>query len=241
MRWFLAAAVLGAACNPSLNEYDDIYSHPGDGRIVCSFDIDNKNEVSTDSIATGLDRASVNEEIVHLYTHKPAGTVDESTIEEVVAAAADRDLPFVTYEDIAAAHEGDELYGLALSFDDHDITGWHPLIPLFERYGARVTFNISEFHQLTDEELAMLKDLQDAGHAIEYHSTNHGNADELTADLGPDGYDEQDIEPDLALMRAAGYAPTVFAYPFGARSKASDEVLLRNFQILRASSFNCPR
>ena len=241
MRWLLAAALLTTACAKTLSEEDEIYSLPGDGRIVCSFDIDNKNEVSTDAIATALDRASVEEEIVHLYSHKPAGTVDESTIEEVVAAAADRDLPFVTYEDIAAAQKGDELYGLAFSFDDHDIAGWHPLIPLFARYGARVTFNISEFHQLTDEELVMLKDLQDAGHAIEYHSTNHLNAADLTSELGGDGYLAQDIEPDLALMRAAGYDPKAFAYPFGARSKGSDQALLGEFAILRASSFNCPR
>jgi hypothetical protein len=240
VRWILAVTLVGA-CNPSLNDYDQIYSKPGDGRIVCSFDIDNKNEVSTDSIATGLDRASVEQEIVHLYSHKPAGTIDESTIEEVVAAAADRDLPFVTYEDIAAAQEGDELYGLALSFDDKDVDGWHALLPLFARYGAHVTFNISEFHNFGDDEKAMLKDLQDAGHAIEYHSTNHLDAAKETAALGPDGYDAEDIQPDLALMRDAGYDPKAFAYPFGARSKASDTVLLDNFQILRASSFKCPR
>jgi peptidoglycan/xylan/chitin deacetylase (PgdA/CDA1 family) len=232
---------MGAACSPTLSEYDQIYSHAGDGRIVCSFDIDNKNEVSTDAIATGLDRASVEQEIVHLYSHKPAGTVDVSTIEEVIAAAADRDLPFVTYEDIATAQKGDDLYGLAFSFDDHDIVGWHPLIPLFARYGARVTFNISSFHTLSEDELVMLKDLQDAGHAIEYHSTNHEDAAALIADLGPEGYDETDIEPDLALMRAAGYDPKAFAYPFGSRSKASDELLLGIFPVLRASSFNCPR
>src|SRR5512140_1957586 len=126
----LAVAALLAGCDASLAEMDNIYSRGADRRIYCGQSVDNKNLISTDAIAAGLDRAQVDGTVIHLYTHRPAGTVDESTIELVLAGAADRDLPFVTYRDLAA---GAGTTGLAFSFDDRDLAGWHPLRPLFQR------------------------------------------------------------------------------------------------------------
>jgi hypothetical protein len=232
-------AILGcAACDISLSEFPQIYSRPNDGPITCGMNIDNKNLVSVDSIGTGLDRAAVEDHIIHLYSHQPAGTVDESTVEEVVAAASDRGMPFVTYADLA---DGTATYGLAYSFDDRDITGWHGLLPMFRYYGARVTFFISSFHALDATEVALLKEIAADGHAIEYHSTFHLHAADTLAELGPDGYLEHDILPGLAHLREAGFDPRVFAYPFGARNSETDRVLLTVFPVLRASHFNCPR
>lgn len=239
--WFRVtalAAVLAAGCDVSLNEFSQIYSKGNDGPITCGINIDNKNLISTDSIGTGFDRAAVEREIVHVYSHRPAGTVDESTVEEVVAAASDRDLPFVTYADIV---DGTATFGLAYSFDDHDIRGWHALLPMFRYYGARVTFFISAFPTLDDEERRLLREIADAGHAIEYHSTFHWNAESAEAELGIEGYVEQDIVPALAEMREAGYNPRVFAYPFGARTSTTDAAILQHVPLLRGSHFNCPR
>jgi hypothetical protein len=237
--WAWVIAILGcAACDTALSEYPQIYSRPNDGPITCGMNIDNKNLVSVDAIGTGLDRASVEGDIIHLYSHQPAGTVDESTIEEVVAAASDRGMPFVTYADIAA---GTATYGLAYSFDDRDITGWHALLPMFRYYGARVTFFISSFHALDAAELALLREIAADGHAIEYHSTFHLHAENTLAELGADGYIAHDILPGLQQMRDAGFDPHVFAYPFGARTADTDRALLAVFPVLRASHFNCPR
>ncbi len=233
----LALCALLWGCDASVSEMDNIYSRGADRQVLCGLSVDNKNLVSNDSIAAGLDRAQVDGTVLHLYTHRPAGTVDESTIELVLAGAADRDLGFVTYRDLV---DGTAAAGLAFSFDDRDLVGWHALRPLFERYGARVTFFISAFSTLLEDELRMLRDLAADGHAIEYHSTHHLNAEEVSAAKGVDGYVAEDILPDLQRMREAGFDPTSFAYPFGARTSATDAALLQHFRLLRAIRFTCP-
>lgn len=233
----LAGSLL-AGCDVTLSEINAIYSRGADQPIVCGISVDNKNTVSNDAIAIGLDKAQAEDLVIHLYSHKPAGTVDESTIEQVIASAADRDMPFVTYRDLV---DGTATSGLAFSFDDRDIAGWHPLLPLFARYGARVTFFISRFHTLDEDERRLLHELGAAGHGIEYHSTEHEDAADYAAGFGVEAYLTGDILPDLALMRADGHDPKVFAYPFGARTAATDEAVLREFPLVRGSYFNCPR
>ena len=235
----ISCAVALTGCDVALSELDQIYSRGADGPVVCGANIDNKNTISSDSISVGLDRAQVDGAVIHLYSHRPAGTVDESTIEQVVAGASDRDLPFVTYRDMALGSGPDR--GLALSFDDRDIAGWHGLLPMFARYRARVTFFISQFHALTAEELDLLHAIADAGHSIDYHSTNHLNAQTFSQAKGIEAYLADEVMPDLAAMRVNGFDPLVFAYPFGSRNAELDAALAPHFRFLRASDFNCPR
>lgn len=233
VRWVVFAAAL-SGCGTNV---DNIYSRGADHDVLCGLNIDNKNAVSNDAIALVLDRAQVEQVVVHLYTHRPAGTVDESTIELVIAGAADRNMNFVTYRELA---EGTATEGLAFGFDDRDLDGWHPLRALFDLYGAKVTFFISEFHTLTPEQRAKLHDLAGDGHAIEYHSTSHENAATYARELGIDRYLAEDILPDLEAMRADGFDPQVFAYPFGARTAETDAALLQQFRLLRAIHSTCP-
>jgi len=237
VRGVILVVVALAGCDVTLSEIDNIYSHGAEHRVLCGISIDNKNTVSADAIAVGLDRATVDETILHLYSHKPNGTIDESTIEQVVAGAADRNMNFVTYAELV---DGTATEGLALSFDDHDVVGWNSLLPMFEIYGARVTFFVSHYSSINDEERRLMRNLSDAGHAIEYHSTAHQNAETYSAENGVEAYITDDILPGLAAMRADGYTPRVFAYPFGARTAATDEAVLEHFPLVRASHFNCP-
>ncbi|HEY5920396.1 MAG TPA: polysaccharide deacetylase family protein [Kofleriaceae bacterium] len=236
MRGLLLLALL-AGCDVTLSAMDNIYSRGADHPVLCAISVDNKNAVSADAIAAGLDRAQVEEVVIHLYTHKPAGTVDESTIEQVLAAAADRGMPFVTYRELA---EGTATHGLAFSFDDHDLDGWHPLRELFDLYGAKVTFFISAYEGFSDVGKAKLRDLHADGHSIDYHSTNHKDAEAYAAEFGVDRYVADEIVPALELMRADGFDPKVFAYPFGSRTAETDTAVLEHFPLLRASHFNCP-
>jgi hypothetical protein len=234
------ALAASAACDASLSATDAIYSHGADGPIMCGFNLDNKNSVSLDAIAVGLDRAQVDGTVIHLYTHRPAGTVDASTIESVLAAAADRGMSFVTYRQLVDGTNAPS--GLAFSFDDHDIAGWYPLRDIFDRYDAKVTFFISGFTDwLGPEDRVELHQLEAEGHAVEYHSTYHFDAAAYTAANGIDAYVADDILPALTDMRANGFDPKVFAYPFGSRTAETDAALLQLFPMLRASNFACPR
>jgi hypothetical protein len=122
-------AGLAAGCIQTLDEIDDIYSRGADRPVLCGMNIDDKNAFSTDALAEGLHRASLRAETLHLYAHYPAGTIEISTIEAVLAGASDRGLPTVTYRQLAGGVTG---AGLALSFDDHDLAGWTAMRPLFD-------------------------------------------------------------------------------------------------------------
>jgi hypothetical protein len=225
------------------NELSHIYSKGADHSVLCGLTVDNKLPHSNDGLAHSLDRAQAERRVLHLYSHRPAGTVDEATIEEIVGGAADRGMKFVTYRELAQEWQkptAETLEGLALSFDDYDVDGWYSLREMFQLYDARVTFFVSSFHVLYPEHIAKLHQLEKDGHAIEYHSTNHDYADTYTAELGVERYIEDEILPDLGKMRAEGFDPQVFAYPGGARTGETDVALLQYFVLLRAIHSSCP-
>jgi peptidoglycan/xylan/chitin deacetylase (PgdA/CDA1 family) len=233
----LVFAALLCGCDSSLSEMDNIYTRGADHAVMCGFSLDNKEVVSADSIAAGLARAQVDGTVIHLYAHETFARAEESTLELLFSGAADRHLPFVTYRDLA---EETKTTGLAFSFDGHNLTNWYSLRSLFDRYGAKVTFFISSFSALTLAEFHMLVDLANDGHDVEYHSTNHLDAEEFVASNGIDRYIAEEIDPDLEKMRALGFDPTTFAYPYGSRTSETDDALLQHFRLLRAIRFTCP-
>ena len=237
MRFALLLVVLVAGCDSTLAEYDNIYSYGADHYVLCGMNIDDKNSVSVDAIGAGLDRAQIDGTTLHLYAHRPTGTVEAATIETVIASAADRGLGFATYTDLAA---GEVPGSLALSFDDHDLDGWTSLRPVFDRYAARVTFFIDRYDRLSTERRALVRQLEQDGHDIEFHSTNHENAEEYTAAHGVEAWVADDVVPALDAMRADGYAARIFAYPHGARTAETDEAMQPYFDYLRAIRSTCP-
>ncbi len=222
----------------TLSAYDEIYSRGADHFVLCAHNLDNKNGISTDEIAEALSRAKLDGTTLHVYTHRPGDTVETSTVEDILAAAAERGVELTTYEELSA---GEVPGSLALSFDDHNIASWMAMRPTFERYHARVTFFISAFLAISDKERAQIRVLSNDGHDIEYHSTAHLDAEAYVAAHGVDGYLADEIFPALQAMRADGYATTVFAYPYGARNAAIDAALAPYFTHLRAIRSTCPQ
>jgi hypothetical protein len=236
----IASVAIVGGCDRTLPEFDDVYSVGAEYPVACGLSVDDKNSLSIDALSAGLERARAERKTVHLYAHKPSGAVQSSTIESVVAGASDRGLMFITYRELAAGVVP-AIGSLALSFDDHSIVEWHALLPMFAQYNAKVTFFVSSFQFGTVEDLVMLNEMAAAGHDIEYHSTNHQNAEDYSNANGVDRYIADDIAPGLAAMRANGFDPVVFAYPFGARTAATDAALLTKFKMLRAIHFTCPQ
>jgi peptidoglycan/xylan/chitin deacetylase (PgdA/CDA1 family) len=115
--------------------------------------------------------------------------------------------------------------GVAISFDDRFIEEWYSLRPLFEEFNARVTLYVNG-DTLSYEQISMLRQLANEGHEIAFHGTIHGNAAQLLADHGPDGYAEKEIDPGLAFFRRHGFNPTSYAHPGGTSTRATDSVLL---------------
>jgi hypothetical protein len=233
----LVAVLLLGGCDATLAEYDDIYERGAPTYVECAMSIDDKSAVSYDEIGAALDRAQLDGTTLELYAHKPVITIEPSTIDIVLASVADRGMKFATYADLS---DHQVPGSLCLSFDDDDVDGWTSLRPIFLRYGARATFFVTRYPEMTDSEKAELRQLADDGHDIEYHGTHHVDAAAYSAANGIDAWLAYEITPGLAAMRADGWNPILFAYPHGARTDATDEALRPLFGHIRAIRSTCP-
>jgi peptidoglycan/xylan/chitin deacetylase (PgdA/CDA1 family) len=126
--------------------------------------------------------------------------------------------------------------GIALTFDDNRVDNWYTYLPVFDSAGAKVTFYVSNYNKLKDEQKRKLSILQSHGHEIAFHSTNHYNMEEYL-------YKQKhtieelmrcEVEAGLKLMNNDGFYPTTFAYPYGAHNGLLDKTLMRYFKSVRA-------
>jgi peptidoglycan/xylan/chitin deacetylase (PgdA/CDA1 family) len=126
---------------------------------------------------------------------------------------------------------------------------WYAIRPQLLAVGARVTFFVSRYAALRDEQHAKLHELAADGHAIEAHGVLHLRAPEYVEDHGLAAYLDNEVVPSIEVMRADGFPVTSFAYPFGARTAEIDDEILEHVAILRSISFSytgpvidaCPR
>jgi hypothetical protein len=234
-------ACLGAVgCGLALRDDDKIYySGLVEPQIQCAASIDDKFDVSAgdDDLGHAIARAHIQGRTLHLYAHDPGRTVSFATVEKVLAMAARRKMGMVTYRQLGT---GGKHGSIALSFDDDFVDHWTAMRPLLARYGAHVTFFVTRYAQLTDDQRRQLRALADDGHDIELHSVSHQNAVEYAAAHGVQAYVDDEILPELDAMEADGYDITSFAYPFGARSDELDAALAPYFQRIRALRTTCP-
>ena len=202
----------------------------------CATGIDDVTGVDQAGIDAALERAVERAEVVELYAHSPGNSVAVATIEHVLAGAAARGLRFVTYPELAAGTL-DRGPGVALSFDDNRTHTWTATRELFMRYGARVTFFVSRYAAITDEQRAQIRQLADDGHAIEAHSVAHLRGPRYVEDHGLAAYLADEALPSIEVLRADGYEVTTYAYPFGARTGELDAALLGHVTLLRSVAF----
>ncbi|HEX2690442.1 MAG TPA: polysaccharide deacetylase family protein [Kofleriaceae bacterium] len=241
----IAGAVL-MACQRELGDLDGAF-YDGDGRTLhCGVNLDSKANVSLESIDSGLDRARDRGEVVELYAHHPGVTVPIDKLVYVLAGAQDRGLQFFTYADFA--HGRDVLPGLALSFDDTSVDAWVALRPLFAQYHARVTFFVSRYRNLSDEQHMGLQLLAADGHDIEPHSVQHLRAPDYVDNYGLDAYLRNELDPSIEVLRNDGFEVHAFAYPFGARTSELDHAIAKRVPVIRSVTFSytgvqspCPR
>ena len=109
---------------------------------------------------------------------------------------------------------------LVLSFDDRNFADWERALPIFDRYGAHVTFFVSG--PIDGAAVKVLKTLHAHGHSIGLHGQYHADADVAIVQKGAARYFADEIEPQLERMRVAWLPVTSYAYPNCRRSDESD-------------------
>lgn len=124
---------------------------------------------------------------------------------------------------------------LALTFDDFYYPEWDAALPLFEKYGAHVTFCVAK--PIAGRAKVSLLRYAAAGHSIAVHSVGHkplavtNTAEEVEA-----WYHEQ-IEPQVRDLETLGIKVTALAYPNNRRNETADRVLGKYFHHVRAGLY----
>jgi len=236
LAWLAWLAASAACSRPPLDEIDEVFYDWDGRRVLCAANLDEAAGNELDSVRSGLARAAERGEVISLYAHRPGGTVSVERIEEVLDAADQLGLDFVTYDDLAAG--GPPRAALSLSFDDAHVDEWFGLRDAFDAHGARVTFFVSRYDRLSDARRDELRQLADDGHAIEAHGLRHLDAPAYVEANGLGAYLDDEADPSIDLLRADGYDPVAFAYPFGTRTGELDRALLERVALVRSVTFS---
>lgn len=125
---------------------------------------------------------------------------------------------------------------IALTFDDASVENWHKHLPFLDSLGIKATFYVSSYHSFNTQKKRWLKEIEQHGHEIAYHTATHPDLAKKVAKNGMAQTEADEIKSDLELMRADGYTITNFAYPFGSHTAQLDNCLLRTFKSVRALS-----
>ena len=123
--------------------------------------------------------------------------------------------------------------GICLTFDDWFVKNWFRARSLFLEHDARCTFYIARPDKLRTGQIDRLKQLAEDGHEVGFHTTNHSRITKYLRDRTLEDYLRIEIDAGLAMMKAIGFRPTTFSYPYHRRTDDSDRELLKRFKILR--------
>ena len=125
---------------------------------------------------------------------------------------------------------------VALSFDDAYIDNWFANLPLLDSMGIKATFYVSAYHSFSHEQKNKLRIIEAHGNEVAYHTSNHADLVKLNRTSGANAVIDQEIRPDLNLMKADGFNPVNFAYPFGQHDDVLNLMLLQYFKSVRVLS-----
>ena len=127
---------------------------------------------------------------------------------------------------------------IVLSFDDKYIDEWYKADSIFSIYDWKATFCVTAYGTLTENEKLKLLTLQNNGHEIASHGTNHYNALEYLSNNSMEEYIKNEILPSLNEMKKDGLNITSFVYPGGVRCVELDLALFDYFSVLRGTTYN---
>lgn len=125
--------------------------------------------------------------------------------------------------------------GVVLSFDDFYIDQWHDYFA--GRNDVKATFFASHWDTYTPEMIQKLKQLENKGHEVGFHTRSHkGVASHFGSDPARiQEYLDDQIITTLDQMKNAGFNPKSFSYPFGEHTDAYDTALKDYFPYLRST------
>lgn len=129
--------------------------------------------------------------------------------------------------------------GVLLTFDDRSVDLWYDYFKDKDA-SIKATFFVHGWHVLRDDEVEKLRVLQSRGHEIGVHSYSHKG---VIRDYGGDDrriqeYLDKEIIPALKNMRADGFDPVNFAFPYGETTDSYNAAIQPYFRSLRTTTYS---
>src|SRR5262249_7075929 len=155
------AALLGllCACHTPLSELDGAFYSWDDREVHCAVEVEDRDGWPWQELLDGLDRARDNGEVVEMLVHRPGESMTWPRFEQLLAAARDRGLPFLTATDMVNGAGG---AGIALMYDDWYLDTWLASLDLLAQYQARVTIYVAHYDGFDAAHKAQVRQLADA-------------------------------------------------------------------------------
>jgi peptidoglycan/xylan/chitin deacetylase (PgdA/CDA1 family) len=124
--------------------------------------------------------------------------------------------------------------GIALTFDDSYYDEWIEMLPILNKYNAKVTFLISPNYPVNDKNSKekILK-LYNAGNEIGLHTMNHPHLSTYLKNHSINAYYKNEILPGIRFLNSIGIKPGSFSYPYGQFSDKSNKLLSEYFNKIR--------
>jgi len=218
--WLILLACCGRA--PLVDEPGAFYTWD-DRTIHCAAEIDDSDSIPMTSIMDALDRASSEGSVLELLVHRPGVSMTRDELTTLLQGVSERQLPFLTVKDMIA---GPPRAGVALMFDDAYPDVWLGVEDLLMQYNAHVTLYITWYARIDQHARDGIRQLAAYGHDIEAHSVNHIRGPNYVEAHGLDDYIANEVIPSFEVLRADGYDPVSYAYPFGMRTDEIDQAVL---------------
>jgi hypothetical protein len=218
----------------------DVYYKWDDRQVLCSVPIDDLTGVARNWTAeeSRIRDASTKSWVTFAHAHIPGMTVSRDALEHIFTLADQYHLDYVTFTELA--NNEDKRGALAFAFDDWSVNEWLSIRDILTEHHAKVTFFVAKWQTLTPDEIAGIAQLAADGHDIEPHSVNHVHAVDYEAEHGAMDYVLTEVVPSIQTVRAAGYTPTSYAYPFGEHDATLDGLVLQYIDRVRTTPGECP-
>ncbi len=231
-------ALLLAACTEPVS--DDFYFTYDDRQLLCGMPIDDYLvPTDWDYLQARIDDAVAHDWVLNIYAHSPGVTISVQTLERALSMFDAARLPYLTYADLDP--EAPPRAGVVFAFDDDGVESWTSVRPLLDRHRATVTLFVTRYDLFTPDQRSQLHKLENDGHVVEAHSMRHLEAAVYAAEHGAQAYLDDEVLPGFAALRADGFTPESFAYPYGSRTPETDALIAPHVRYLRTTPGSCDR
>jgi hypothetical protein len=217
---------------------DNLYRNPpyydwDDTTAVGAFKIDQLGG-NDRGLLDAVDSVRGSDSVVLFYGHNPPAETTYEAIETLLGRAEQDGLEIFTFADRAAPRARHA--GICLSFDDTDVDAWYALRGLLARHHAHVSFFVTQYTQLTEDQHAELHVLYAEGNSIEAHGVNHALSTAYIPQYGLQAYLDSEVQPSIDVLRGDGFTPVAYAHPGGAHTRELDEALAPRIRFARSIS-----